>query len=314
MIYEFAVDPAIVATWCQRGLGSLFADHFGLGTPRIISQFPRSWEKLVWNEYRQLGHHRNRNRSLLMEQILKRVSDTTVRRTTRHWDNSKSWLENTELQHQIAPFDAILSSSNPRAHTHVICANSTLFDNPLWRRNKDKLVPRSPQETENVISPMLRIATNILFIDPFFCTESRYLKPFERCFDTIVKQRSGDRHQAISGSVLPSIEILRSYRANDYCKSELSRILPAQLNLLIRTLRPYPKGQRLHNRYILTDVGGLDFGDGLGVGGSDARDNLDDVVLQGKDRYRKRWEQYADGAHAFRVVDQESICGRVQRR
>ena len=55
-------------------------------------------------------------------------------------------------------------------------------------------------------------------------------------------------------------------------------------------------------------------GDGLGVGGSDARDNLDDVVLQGKDRYRKRWEQYADGAHAFRVVDQESICGRVQRR
>lgn len=317
MIYEFAVDPSIVPTWCQRGLGhDYFVEQFGLGTPRIISQFPTWWERLVWREFRQSSHRTNRNRGLRLDSVLKRVNDSAIARTAHHWDPHKTWLENTELHHRIEPFEAILSATNPRSHPRVICASSGLSDSPLWQRDRDKVVRRSVRETGNLLSPMLRIANTILFIDPHFSTKPRYLQPFESYFKTIVSRNSGDQLSGTADLDLPEIEIHRSFDHRngtnpfkDISRSELNRILPRQLNLTVRVLCRIGQGQRLHNRYVLTDVGGLHFGHGLDVDTSGSRDDRDDVSLLGKEQYWERWKQYANGAHVFRTVDEMRIKG-----
>lgn len=54
MLYEYAIEPELVATWSDRKVGRYFADKFGLGSPRIVSRYPKRWKKLVWSAWEQL--------------------------------------------------------------------------------------------------------------------------------------------------------------------------------------------------------------------------------------------------------------------
>ena len=49
--------------------------------------------------------------------------------------------------------------------------------------------------------------------------------------------------------------------------------------------------ETLHNRYVLTDLGGVMLGTGLDPG---KKGETDDVVLLGSLLYRRRWAQYVD--------------------
>ena len=308
MIYEYAVDPSIISTWCQRTVGRFFIGEFGVGRPRIISQFPRSWKTLVWQEFRQSCYSNDLNQARMRE-ILKYVSDKTVKRTDLDWDNRKSWLENAEMEHSFTPFDAIIAKNNPRSHERVICADSVEHHTPLWYRPRHQIQSREAQELQELVSPMLRIATTILFIDPYFGTESRYLKPLKCYLKMIVRQGLDGRIRRGNDARIPHIEIHRSEKSAHWCASDLAQIVPYPLKLKVLTLKPRTQGQDLHNRYILTDVGGLQFGHGLDEG---AAGSTDDVTLLEVKSYRNRWEQYANGAHAFEHVKTERI-GSVAR-
>ncbi len=42
MIYEYALDPAVLSTWASNERDyAEFLREYGLGTPRIISSFPK---------------------------------------------------------------------------------------------------------------------------------------------------------------------------------------------------------------------------------------------------------------------------------
>ena len=58
--------------------------------------------------------------------------------------------------------------------------------------------------------------------------------------------------------------------------------------------------QRLHNRYILTDVGGLVFGAGLDEG---AAGESDDVTLMDRAQYVLRWSEHATETMAFDIPE-----------
>ena len=58
---------------------------------------------------------------------------------------------------------------------------------------------------------------------------------------------------------------------------------------MVRRLSEKQGGERLHNRYILTDLGGVTFGIGLDEG---ADGGTDDLALMGRGQYELRWSQY----------------------
>ena len=82
-------------------------------------------------------------------------------------------------------------------------------------------------------------------------------------------------------------------------------MVPPQLHLTVRTLEEVGRGEALHNRYILTDVGGLQFAYGL----DEKRGTYDDLSVLGADSYLMRWSQYANGAPEFKQVSEKPICG-----
>ena len=69
----------------------------------------------------------------------------------------------------------------------------------------------------------------------------------------------------------------------------LRRCVPEGMRVVIRRLTQKPDGERLHNRYILTDLGGVAFGVGLDDGGAG---ETDDLTLLERAVYELRWGQY----------------------
>jgi len=66
-------------------------------------------------------------------------------------------------------------------------------------------------------------------------------------------------------------------------------------------------GQRLHNRYILTDIGGVRFGAGLDENRDDPGGDTDEVSLMNRETYLKRWDQYASEEPAFELGEEPII-------
>ena len=80
------------------------------------------------------------------------------------------------------------------------------------------------------------------------------------------------------------------------CENKLPSIIPEDLTLTVYRWKEREGGEKLHNRYILTDIGGVQFGHGLDEGDLGT---TDDVSRLGDDTYAKRWENYAGPNFAF---------------
>jgi hypothetical protein len=70
-------------------------------------------------------------------------------------------------------------------------------------------------------------------------------------------------------------------------------------------------GEKLHNRYILTDLGGVSFGVGLDEGKAG---ETDDLLLLPRTQYERRWSQYAGDDGTFERVDTPATVQGIGRR
>ena len=91
------------------------------------------------------------------------------------------------------------------------------------------------------------------------------------------------------------------------CQDELPDIIPRGFKLTVRRWKERPRGERLHNRYILTDIGGVLFGYGLDEG-----TGTDDISRLSREIYRKRCNDYGySGSNpAFDLEEDIVITGR----
>src|SRR5438132_6210169 len=112
MIYEYALEPELVATWSNRQDYRYFIEKFGLGQARVVSRVPKSWKGRVWETF----HSENEIAKKRMEELLVRLSERMVQRKGYVWEPSQAWLENTHREHERIPFHAILSRQNEAGH------------------------------------------------------------------------------------------------------------------------------------------------------------------------------------------------------
>jgi hypothetical protein len=92
------------------------------------------------------------------------------------------------------------------------------------------------------------------------------------------------------------------------CENYLPHIVPTGLTLTVRRWKNRVAGERLHNRYVLTDIGGVQFGVGLDEGDPGT---TDDVTRLAPDSYRRRLEEFTGPAYAFDLEGELVIVGRA---
>jgi hypothetical protein len=209
-------------------------------------------------------------------------------RANAPYDPNRPWLDNALAEHQRLKFRAIVAEGGTGADVIDAAALDDRCD--LWRVDAGCLVPREAAEYVRVLELLLCASSKIIYVTPFFRAD----QPDKTA--PIVAVCS-----ALAASAT-CIEVHFGEEPRSYaiCMTDadryLPRILPLGSKVTLRCWKERDGGTRLHNRYLLTDIGGVQFGDEIEVGAQGHEDRLS--ILDEPSR-AKLWAQYTGDPAAF---------------
>lgn len=225
-----------------------------------------------------------------------------VHRRNYVWEPDHSWLQNAHQEHARVPFHAILARANSNDHPNTLIAGALGDATALWAVPRGVTIARNGNEMAAAVVGMLRIAEVVIFVDPYFRpAELKNRRPLEAFLRAVMAGRPMNAPSRVE--VHTSLKYENAPTAGFFlseCERRLPRCVPSGVRLSIRVLSQRTGGEQLHNRYILTDVGGLTFGTGLDDG---AEGETDDVSLMDRLQYELRWSQHAAEPMAFDVTE-----------
>jgi hypothetical protein len=296
MIYGYAIEPETVASWANKSDYRYFYDKFGLGQPRMMVEFPKlkNWRRQVLNSAN--GSDEELQKITAMIGIL---TERMIPCCPRYdYDGTRSWLENAEKEHSKCPFKAILAQSNPRRLPCIMTPDTVgTASDSRWDVADPPPPNRTISDLQRHLQALLSNCTEIVFVDPHFGPENRrHRRPLQAYLRGLFINRRAP---------LIRVEVKTGTKAafpffESTCAIEMPKIIPNGLEVVFYRLKQRDGGEKLHTRYILTDIGGVDFGVGLDEG---SENETEDIGLMTRRKYELRWEQYAGSRPAFDVVD-----------
>lgn len=327
MIYEFALEPQLVARWCKRKEYLFFKEKFGLRSRRIISAYPKKWKKLVWEAFKSGPSANDQNAQMRMTEVVQDLWQKAIKRPST-FPEILIWLEKAEAEHAERPFRAVLATENPRQKSFVIPVHD-LFENEhaLWKIPNSDSTPRNPAEISETLSPLIRLCRQALLIDPYFDpNEDRFRQTLKAILNKCSGNVCGIEHLNIE--LHTSIDrFFRNWdrgkhrdsvsESNVYenfvldCKNIIPGLIPEGIQLKIVVWKQRDYGEKLHNRYLLTDMFGVMFGTGSDAASDPDSTESDDIVLLEEGQYLNRYKQYSATTPAFDLVGKPfEITGR----
>ncbi|WP_291321187.1 hypothetical protein [Desulfonatronospira sp.] len=287
MIYEYAIEPELAVDWGKdRSEYRYFIEQFGIGTPRIMSEFPRfkNWRK----QFRQAAATADETNELpRITAIFNLLSERRIQRIGYEYDGNVSWLENAEIENERQEFQAILAETNPRKNIKVLKPES-LNNNSLWRVLRQDHCPRQAIDMAQLIKAMLSNCSEVHFIDPHFGPDNiRRRRPLEAFLGIIAVNRFC--RPAISKIIVHTSAKVPFHDFKQPCDDQLRQRIPKDFSLAIQRWKERPNGEQLHHRYILTDIGGVKVDPGL----DDSKPGRSfEAILLERNLYEKHWNDY----------------------
>jgi hypothetical protein len=299
MIYEYALEPSLLSNWQDF---RYFTEKFGVPKGRLISRYPNKWERMVLESLANCGVIERKR----IEEALVNLKRNLLSRH-HEWNNQLDWLSNAEAEHAKRPFHAVIAGSNARNREFVLEADGLSEVSPLWCLPNLPPVQRIATDMAQRVAPLLCFSKTILFVDPHFRpNEIRWRRPLEAFLAVAISRR---RPGEIVKVEIHAGDELETTFFTTQCRQCLPQIVPSGMRVRIRQWRERPGGEKLHNRFILTDIGGVSFG--IGLDDSDGEDGqTDDIQLLNQGTYSLRFAQYAGPTPAFDPVAEISIDGK----
>ncbi len=289
MINEYALEPEMVATWGDLHNYRFFFRQFGSGQGRLVSRYPKTWAKKVWQSFNGTSVMEKKR----LEELLTRFQETMIKRKNCPWDDTQAtWVGNALVEHARHPFKAIMTRANLENRPEILEESAfSVSPCPRWDNPHGMTVSRKAPEMAAAVRTMLCCCRWIKFIDPYF---SKGKSPHKQSLSAFLRILGSDRPV---GSI-ERVEVHSSANGatEDFLKEFYKEIVPLGLTVVFFQWQERPRGQALHNRYILTDLAGVSFNHGLDTG----RDGeTDDVNLLDSGQYQLRCREYDPVAPAF---------------
>ena len=255
MFKEYALDPKLLKNWKDF---RYFTEKMGATQGRLISKYPKRWKRLV---YDALGEGVGEVERSKIEEALRRIDDKLLSRGGG-WDSELGWLENAEIEHKRTPFSAILGVGNPRNLPEVLVGDEIHDGIDQWRAVCQADIERQPAAMAAAVAPLLRGSKEIIFVDPYF-------NPGNPRFTSTLVAFLQVAHE--NKAVLPRVLVFRKAKGSfepftAECFRRLSRHIPKWWRLELITLEEKVGGEKLHDRFLLTDRWGVQFSVGLDAG------------------------------------------------
>jgi hypothetical protein len=295
MIYEYALDPEIVVEWCKNEYAWRFYKRaFSLSQGRLVSRYPDNWVKKVWDSFDgDITMDKKR-----LEVLLASLKKNMVKRKNRPGDpTGENWFENVLHENTQYSFHAIMSNKNKSEKCSEVLADSDLNKANVekWDIPNGITVKRNAKDMASAVEMMLSRCQWVKFIDP-------YISPgnynYRASFKAFLKILSNERP---CGPLL-SIEIHTKKIISDSMTKDLKKfqtVIPRNLKITLFQWNNRKDGQgpRLHNRFILTDTGGVTFLHGLRIGVEEGEEDC--INRLDFNQYDKLRKHYSSTTTAF---------------
>lgn len=307
MYQEYAIDPTSICGSFDRF--KLFWNGLGYHEGRLLSRFPGSWEKRVVKSrsYQELPDGLRKKaieESLAKEVKIKRRSVLSG----RDFDsNAPSWLEEAERAHASMRFHSILSEENPRSHTDVACFDEIGEPGDSWEIPKPWQVTRYHKDMAQAAAPLLRASREILLIEPYFDFHTRFTRPLKSFLTELAPYSSAImrievhlKHWDNESNDELFIEAFKERAAENLRHFTPEHGGQAILEKLDFIIWESPDANRMHPRYILTEVAGLGFENGLDE--SDNGGGVTDVSIIAGASLETRWNEFQETSSTRRLI------------
>ncbi len=317
MIYEYAVEPALVADWAMKNQIGL-APQFGLDHRRVVSDFPIDWVGQVTGELLMLYDFNDGDPNYLvarshLDSLMQFMKSNMV--TRRLIDSGQTWIEQAIGVHIIEPFHAILAREKVIDQVDVVTEDVVNFvRDQRWYLPTINVTAKTAETLADKLEPLLRTANEIILIDPYFKADKvEYREVLAAIIDRSLAQRSkvrglpsltvisgvNDREKQASGLSLDD-QLRNEAKSRCYAAKEyLGGCIPSEMKIKFQCVAKFADGDQVHNRYLLTDVGGVSIPYGFE---SHSENVFDDVTPLFEGQYRSRWRQYGRG-DGLRIVE-----------
>ncbi|MCF8070664.1 MAG: hypothetical protein K9L30_18945 [Desulfobacterales bacterium] len=291
MIYEYAIEPELLVEWAQNQIvASYINDNFGLGKPRLMSEFPKLKKiRKQYLEYTNQPENDDHAKKRLAE-LFSCLTEKTIKRQNYYYDGQKSWLENAELEDaQKMPFRAIISQKNPRQKSKILL-NEAIGGWPAkyWDADDSIRVKKQAQSIIELITPLLYSCNKIYWIDPYFRLQKN-ISLFRLILKTLLShnkdlsKQTFEIHFSIDNLGATQKHIEKQFR------KKIEPILPEKLVLNIKGWSRLPGKEKYHDRFLLTDIGGIRSSFGFDEEYGEVTTALD---LLSKKEYLSRMQNY----------------------
>lgn len=266
MISEYALEPRTLVDQAEGApfLFRDFSDHPG----RILSQYPRRWGRMVWQAFDESRHAADAGNRKRIEELLARIQRQSVRRPGGLMDLD-AWLVNTEAEHERRTFRAILAQANPRNLDHVLSLGQLLNEEcPSWNCPRDLSILPTADTIARTMASLLECSREVILVDPYFSARNNYREVLKAIAGTIWSERAlhDCTLQIVANPGGPSNTDGRD-RIINHVKSAMERSFPSRLprgkRVSVRFCHARENGKPFHDRYVLTNIAGVQFGQGL---------------------------------------------------
>lgn len=308
MIYEYAVEPKLVADWARKGIVGL-AGQFGLDHRRLVSDFPVYWEGEVADALLKhfdydAGHPDYVHASSFLSALLGFLTTNMVSRGYRHHDD-KTWVQHAQEVNEREPFHAILVTANPDEDPALI--TDAVLNSPLnrqWYLPTVNSTAKTAEDLATSLETLLRGATRLVIVDPYFDPQDwSYREVLEVLVRRAIALRGIDRAppevtlisgvaegRPDGGAIDPKVQLANAaYNRCEWAHQKLGACIPKGTRLTFMCVADFPDGDRFHNRFVLTDFAGASLPYGMQSLGSKVFDDIS-PLFQGQ--YQRRWRQY----------------------
>jgi len=263
MLSEYAVEPsAIGADW---NTFRYLIENFGTDKGRLISRFPNKWERKVIQAAKNAGVA-----DVKMASIVERLKAAKhkVADFNRPFDHEASWIDNATHQHGQRPFRAIICCQDPTPCAEVISPDDCSDESPLFCAPISRDVTRTADEIADALLLLASVADEIDIVDPYFDLRpvgGDYVGPLTSLLGKLAAATPTPKVIKIhfrSHGTRPPPNILAQN-----APALTNGILPQGYSLELFEWSEVPGGEDLHDRFFLTDIGGLMVGAGLAAQG-----------------------------------------------
>lgn len=270
MLYEYAVDPSLLGD--VNNCCTVF-DNFKIHQGRLIADVPRQWVRDAFHAIQDIPSHQCQPvmRKTIKENLKKLLDQALCgNRPQLEWDRMReTWLAHAAAHNANHPFSGIISNATATVPAIAYSINELFISSPAnWQALPQMSVERNAKCIVDALTPLLGLSKHIILID-------RHLYPGTARSLRVLREIIARVPQYNYGRGIKKLIIHSSDHRQDWQVSLEHNVLPHLPAGFEVECRLWPKNTE-HDRFVVTDVGGISFGEGLD---EKVHDGTDKVLL-----------------------------------